>query len=57
MSPKKNYKISLEELSLKGRDLLAKQSETSYAKALAQIQLLKKNSKVGQSSKKSGQTS
>jgi len=57
VNPKKNYKISLEQLSLKGRELLAKQSETSYAKALAQIQLLKKNSKVGQSSKKGGQTS
>ena len=57
MAPKKNYKISLEELSMKGRELLAKQSETSYAKALAQIQLLKTSLKVGQSSKKSRRTS
>jgi hypothetical protein len=55
MSLKEIYRISLEELSLKGREIIAQQSETSYAKALAQIQLLKANSKVGQSSKKGRQ--
>lgn len=54
---KKNYRISLEELSLKGRKIIAQQSEISYAKALAQIQLLKANSKVEQPLKKSRQAS
>ena len=52
MKSGKNFKISLEEMSLKGKKIIAQQSETSFAKALAQIQLLKENSKVGQSSKK-----
>jgi len=49
----KNFKMSLEELSLKGLMIIAQQPEISSAKALEQIQLLKANSKVGQSSKKS----
>ena len=53
MKSAKNFKISLEENSTKGKAMLAQQSATSFAKALAQVQLLKANSKVGQSSKKS----
>ena len=53
MKSGKNFKISLEEMSLKGRKIIAQQSEISFAKALAQIELLKKNSKVAQPSKKS----
>jgi hypothetical protein len=53
MKPVKNFKISLEEMSLRGKKIIAQQSEISFTKALAQIELLKKNSKVGQSSKKS----
>ncbi|SEP44731.1 hypothetical protein SAMN05660816_06244 [Niastella yeongjuensis] len=52
MKSGKNFKISLEEMSLKGKKIIAQQSEISFAKALAQIQLLKKNSKVAQLSKK-----
>jgi hypothetical protein len=52
MKPEKNFKISLEENSFRGQKILAQQSETSFAKALAQVQLLKANSRVGQSSKK-----
>ena len=48
MKSGKNFKISLEEMSLKGKKIIAQQSEISFAKALAQIQLLKKNSKVAQ---------
>ena len=46
MKSGKNFKISLEEMSLKGKKIIAQQSEISFAKALAQIQLLKENSKV-----------
>jgi len=53
MESEKNFKISLEEMSLKGKKIIAQQSEISFAKALAQIKLLKENSKVAQSSKKS----
>ncbi|SDC31160.1 hypothetical protein SAMN04487894_1022 [Niabella drilacis] len=49
-----NFKISLEELSLRNRKIIARQSETSYAQALKQVQQLKANSKVGQSLKKNG---
>ena len=42
MIPEKNLKISLEELSLKGKQIIAQQSEISYAQALAQVQQLKK---------------
>ena len=52
MKSGKNFKISLEEMSLKGKKIIALQLEISFAKALAQIQLLKKNSKVAQLSKK-----
>jgi hypothetical protein len=52
MKSEKNFKISLTENDRKGRLMLAQQSETSYEKAMAQIQLIKASSKVGQSSKK-----
>jgi hypothetical protein len=52
MKSGKNFKISLEEMSMKGKKIIAQQSEISFAKALAQIQLLNKNSKVAQLSKK-----
>ena len=52
MKSGKNFKISLEEMSLKGKKIIAQQSEISFAKALAQILLLKKNSKVAKLSKK-----
>jgi len=52
MKSAKNFKISLAELSLKSKKIIAQQSEISFARALAQIQLLKENSKVGQLSKK-----
>lgn len=57
MKSGKNFKISLEEMSLKGMKIIAQQSEISLAKALAQIQLLKENSKVAQLSKKNRLTS
>lgn len=53
MIPEANLKISLKELSLRGEKIIAQQSEISYAEALAQVQRLKKISKVNQSSKKS----
>jgi len=53
MTSEKNFKISFEENSRRGALILAQQSEISFAKALAQVQLLKANSKVRQSSKKS----
>jgi hypothetical protein len=48
----KNFKISLEEMSLKGKKIIAQQSEISLSKALAQIQLLKANSKINNKFKK-----
>lgn len=39
-------------MALKGKKIIAQQSEISLYKALAQIRLLKKNSKVAQFSKK-----
>jgi len=53
MASEKNFKISLEENSRRGAQILAQRSGISFAKALAQVQLLKANSKVKQSSKKS----
>ncbi len=53
----KNFKISLEELALKGKKIMAQRSRISYEKALAQVQMLKANSKVNQSSKKNKHTS
>ena len=53
MIPEKNLKISLEELSLKGQRIIARQSEISYVQALEQVQRLKKISKVNQELKKS----
>jgi len=53
MKSEKNFKISLGELAPRGREIIAQRSETSLAKALKQVQLLKANSKVGQLSKKS----
>ena len=50
---RKKLQISLEELALKGRKIIAQQSEISLSKALKQVQLLKENSKIGQFSKKS----
>ena len=43
---KSNWEISFEELSLRNRRILARQSETTFAQALAQVERLKKNSKV-----------
>jgi hypothetical protein len=57
MKSGKNFKISLEENSRKGKSMLAQQSGISYAKALEQVELLRANSKVGQSSKKSSSAS
>jgi hypothetical protein len=53
MIPEAKLKISLQELSLQGSRILAQQSETSYAQALQQVQLLNRTSKVKPSSKKS----
>ena len=52
MIPEQKLRLSLKELSLKGRTILAQQSETSYEKAFQQAQLLRKISKVKPSSKK-----
>ncbi|MBS1664925.1 MAG: hypothetical protein JST68_28015 [Bacteroidetes bacterium] len=46
-------KISFEENARRGKEILAKRKEISFERALAQIQWLKANSKVGQSLKKS----
>lgn len=54
MKSGKNMKISLEELSLRGKKIIVQQSEISLADALAQIQLLKQHSKVAPFSKKGG---
>ncbi len=53
MESEKNLNISFQELALRTREIIAQRSEISFAKALEQVQLLKANSKVGQSSKKS----
>ena len=57
MIPDEKLKILLQEMSLRGKAILAKQSAISYADALQQVLLLKRISKVGQSSKKSRQNS
>jgi hypothetical protein len=54
MIPETNLRISLMELSLRGQRIIAQQSEISYADALAQVQRLKKISKVKQSQKRAG---
>lgn len=53
MKSEKNFNISFEELARRGQQVLAQRSEVSLSQALEQIRLLKANSKVGQSSKKS----
>jgi len=53
MKSEKNFKMSFKELAEKGQKILAQQSPITLEKALAQVQRLKANSKVGQSSKKS----
>jgi hypothetical protein len=53
MIPETKLKISLQELSLKGAQIIAQQSEISYAAALQQVQWLKEISKVTPLSKKS----
>ena len=53
MKQEENYKISLAELSLKSKAVIAQMPATNYAKALAQVQQLKKNSNTEQCSKKS----
>ena len=57
MIPEANLKISFVELSLKEKQIIARQPEISYAQALAQVQRLKEISKVNQLSKKSRQNS
>jgi hypothetical protein len=52
MKSEGSYRISFEELALKGKKILAQRSGVSLSKALEQVRLLKENSKVGQSSKK-----
>jgi len=52
MKSKNNFNISFEELASKGQQIVAQRSEVSLSEALEQIQLLKANSKVEQSSKK-----
>ena len=51
MTPEKNLKISFTEMSLRGKEIIARQSETSYEEARAQVQRLRKTSKVSQSLK------
>ena len=53
MIPDIKLKISLREMSLRGNRILAQQSETSFAKAMQQVNRLKKTSKVNPSLKKS----
>jgi hypothetical protein len=53
MKQEENYKISLAELSLRGKEIIAQQPVTTHAKALAQVQMLKETSKVDQKLKKS----
>ncbi len=52
MKQEENYKISFAESALKGKQILAKQPVTTYEKALAQVQMLKQNSKGNQELKK-----
>ncbi len=53
MIRKENLKISFGEASLRGSLIIAQQSATTYAQALAQVLRLKEISKVTSSSKKS----
>jgi len=53
MIPEAKLKISLRELSLRGRKILAQQSATSFAQALQQAQRIRMISKVNPLSKKS----
>jgi hypothetical protein len=53
MIPELKLKISFEELSLKGKQVIARQSEITFAKALQQVQRLKQTSTVKHSLKKS----
>ncbi len=53
MIQEKNWKISLEELSLRGKQIIAQQPAITYVQALAQVQQLKKTSSISQKSKKS----
>jgi hypothetical protein len=55
MKREENYKISLAELSLRSKQIIAQQPVTTYAKALAQVQMLKETSNVSQKLKKSRQ--
>ena len=50
--PKRKLRISFTEASLMGAGIIAQQSATSYAEAIAQVQRLKKISKVTYSLKK-----
>jgi hypothetical protein len=52
MKQNSNFKISFEEASLRGLQIIAQQSATSYVQALAQVQRLKETSKVSSSLKK-----
>jgi len=52
MIPDAKLKVSFEEMSLRGKQIIASQSEITYAIALEQVQRLKKISKVTPSSKK-----
>jgi hypothetical protein len=52
MKQNSNFKISFEEASLRGLQIIAHQSATSYVQALAQVQRLKETSKVSSSLKK-----
>jgi hypothetical protein len=53
MKQEENYKISLAESALRGKQIIAQQPVTTYAKALAQVQMLKEASIVSQKLKKS----
>lgn len=55
MIPSNKLRISLKELSLRGRAIIAQQPEIIYANAIQQVMRLKKTSKVSQSLKKSRQ--
>jgi hypothetical protein len=52
MKSENKFDISFEELASRGQQIVAQRSEVSLSEALEQIQQLKANSKVEQSSKK-----
>ena len=54
MIPEKDLKISLEELSLREKKIIARQPEISYAQALEQVQRLRKISQVNPLLKRAG---